>query len=36
MELWEQLLSNIEYTQMKAQIIGAKAIMKSFKIMFAC
>ena len=36
MELWEWLLSNIKVTEMEAQIIGAKAIMKSFKFMFAC
>ena len=36
MELWEWSLSNIKDTEMKARIIGAKKIMKSFKFMFAC
>ena len=36
MELCEWSLSNIKGTEMKAHITGAKAIMKSFKFMFAC
>ena len=36
MELLEWPLSNIKDTEIKAQIIGTKAVMKPFKFMLAC
>ena len=36
MKLWEWPLSNIKDTEIKARIIGTKAVMKPFKFMLAC